>query len=109
MLVMNMAMAIAFKFKNFITAASIARRLLEIPDINSAKNATLQQKVCVAVAAMLCAPFFTHHVFGSMRAPALRVNVSPRAVSIHAPYTAGETSSTAQRGRGAQREQDQLR
>lgn len=53
MLVMNMAMAMAFKFKNFITAASIARRLLEIPDINSAKNATLQQKVRVSAAAAM--------------------------------------------------------
>jgi len=45
MLNLNLAMITSFKHKNFITAASFARRLLEMPDINSAKNATLLQKV----------------------------------------------------------------
>lgn len=48
MLALKTAMASAFKNKNFINAASFARRLLELPDMNSEKNAdgrTKAQKV----------------------------------------------------------------
>ena len=45
MLALNMAMATAFKHKNFIHAAGFARRLLEMPDINSAKNAQMLTRV----------------------------------------------------------------
>lgn len=45
MLAVNLAMAMAFKHKNFIHAAGFARRLLEMPDINSAKNAQLLTRV----------------------------------------------------------------
>jgi len=44
MLVINLAMAMTFKHKNFITATGFAKRLLEMPDINSAKNATILQR-----------------------------------------------------------------
>ena len=37
-------MTSAFKFKNYITAASFAQRLLELPDVNSEKNADLRGK-----------------------------------------------------------------
>jgi len=43
-LALKFAMGEAFKIKNFITAASFARRLLELPDISSEKNATLKVK-----------------------------------------------------------------
>jgi len=39
LLALNMAMRQAYKFKNFIHAASFARRLIELPESNSAKNA----------------------------------------------------------------------
>jgi coatomer protein complex subunit alpha (xenin) len=45
MLAVNLAMGMAFKHKNFITAANFAKRLLEMPDINAAKNAQLLQRV----------------------------------------------------------------
>mmetsp|Transcript_26629 Transcript_26629/g.43989 ORF Transcript_26629/g.43989 Transcript_26629/m.43989 type:complete len:174 (+) Transcript_26629:189-710(+) len=44
LLALRLAMASAFKHKNFITAASFARRLLELPDISSEKNADLKLK-----------------------------------------------------------------
>lgn len=47
-LALKFAMGEAFKIKNFITAASFARRLLELPDISSEKNATLKTKVRAA-------------------------------------------------------------
>ena len=37
-------MGTAFKHKNFIVAASLAKRLLELPDINSDRNADLRVK-----------------------------------------------------------------
>lgn len=43
-LALKLAMSNAFKFKNYITAASFARRLLELPDVNSEKNADLRTK-----------------------------------------------------------------
>ena len=48
MLALNMAMATAFKHKNFIHAAGFARRLLEMPDITSAKNAQMLTRVSAA-------------------------------------------------------------
>ena len=44
LLALRSAMATAFKHKNFIVAASFARRLLELPDMNSEKNADLRAK-----------------------------------------------------------------
>lgn len=44
MLALKTAMASAFKNKNFINAASFARRLLELPDMNSEKNADSRVK-----------------------------------------------------------------
>ena len=44
LLALRSAMATAFKHKNFIVAASFARRLLELPDMNSEKNADLRSK-----------------------------------------------------------------
>ena len=37
-------MGTAFKHKNYIVAASFARRLLELPDMNSDRNADLRTK-----------------------------------------------------------------
>jgi coatomer protein complex subunit alpha (xenin) len=45
MLALNLAMSVCYKFQNFIHAAGFARRLLELPDITSAKNAALATKV----------------------------------------------------------------
>jgi hypothetical protein len=45
MLACNLAMTVTYKHSNFIQAAGFARRLLEMPDINSAKNAPLAAKV----------------------------------------------------------------
>ena len=45
MLALNLAMSVCYKFQNFIHAAGFARRLLELPDINSARNAALNTKV----------------------------------------------------------------
>ena len=53
MLALNLAMSVCYKFQNFIHAAGFARRLLELPDINSAKNAALATKV--RVCASYCA------------------------------------------------------
>lgn len=50
MLVVNAAMSAAFKHKNYIHAANFARRLLEMPDINAAKNAALAQRAKTALA-----------------------------------------------------------
>ena len=44
LLVLRSAMVTCFKHKNFILAASFSRRLLELPDINSQKNAELKSK-----------------------------------------------------------------
>lgn len=44
MLALKTAMANAFKSKNFINAASFARRLLELPDINSERHADTRVK-----------------------------------------------------------------
>ena len=44
LLALRSAMGTAFKHKNFIVAASFARRLLELPDMSSAKNADLKVK-----------------------------------------------------------------
>mmetsp|Transcript_12825 Transcript_12825/g.19436 ORF Transcript_12825/g.19436 Transcript_12825/m.19436 type:complete len:1256 (+) Transcript_12825:97-3864(+) len=44
LLALRSAMGTAFKNKNFITAASFARRLLELPDMKSERNAELRIK-----------------------------------------------------------------
>jgi coatomer protein complex subunit alpha (xenin) len=44
MLSLRLAMVAAFKLKNFITAASFARRLLELPELSSEKHADLRNK-----------------------------------------------------------------
>jgi coatomer protein complex subunit alpha (xenin) len=44
LLALRSAMGTAFKHKNFIAAASFARRLLELPDMNSERNADLRVK-----------------------------------------------------------------
>jgi len=44
MLALKTAMASAFKNKNYINAASFARRLLELPDMNSERNAESRVK-----------------------------------------------------------------
>jgi coatomer protein complex subunit alpha (xenin) len=41
---LRMAMVAAFKLKNFISAASFARRLLELPELSSEKNKDLRSK-----------------------------------------------------------------
>ena len=43
-LALRSAMGTAFKHKNFIVAASFARRLLELPDMNNERNAELRNK-----------------------------------------------------------------
>ena len=45
LLALRSAMGTAFKHKNFIVAASFARRLLELPDMTSERNAELRMKV----------------------------------------------------------------
>ena len=44
LLALRSAMVTAFKHKNFIAAASFSRRLLELPDVSSQKNADLKLK-----------------------------------------------------------------
>lgn len=44
LLALRSAMGTSFKHKNFIVAASFARRLLELPDMNSQRNAELRVK-----------------------------------------------------------------
>ena len=44
LLALKTAMATAFKSKNFINAASFARRILELPDINSERHAETRVK-----------------------------------------------------------------
>jgi coatomer protein complex subunit alpha (xenin) len=44
LLALRSAMGTAFKHKNFIVAASFARRLLELPDMSSERNADLRMK-----------------------------------------------------------------
>jgi len=44
LLTLRTAMGTAFKHKNYITAASFARRLLELPDISTQRNAELKSK-----------------------------------------------------------------
>merc|ERR1711979_127503 len=43
-LALRSAMATAFKHKNFIAASGFARRLLELPDMSSERNAELRTK-----------------------------------------------------------------
>mmetsp|Transcript_38434 Transcript_38434/g.85815 ORF Transcript_38434/g.85815 Transcript_38434/m.85815 type:complete len:1259 (-) Transcript_38434:290-4066(-) len=43
-LALRQAMVAAFKIKNYITAASFAHRLLELPEISSEKNAEMKSK-----------------------------------------------------------------
>merc|ERR1719445_1848537 len=43
-LALRSAMGTAFKHKNYILAASFARRLLELPDMSSERNADLRVK-----------------------------------------------------------------
>ena len=45
LLALRSAMGTAFKYKNFIAAAGFARRLLELPDMTSERNAELRVKV----------------------------------------------------------------
>ena len=45
LLAIRSAMGTAFKHKNFIAAAGFARRLLELPDMKSERNADLRMKV----------------------------------------------------------------
>lgn len=45
LLALRLAMASAFKGKNFITAASFAQRLLELPDLSGERHADLRAKV----------------------------------------------------------------
>ena len=44
-LALRQAMISSFKIKNFITAATFAHRLLELPDISSDKHSDMKQKV----------------------------------------------------------------
>jgi len=44
LLALKNAMAAAFKNKNFVNGASFARRLLELPDVNSERHAELRNK-----------------------------------------------------------------
>merc|ERR1712183_1168559 len=44
LLALRSAMGTAFKHKNYILAASFARRLLELPDMSSERNADLRVK-----------------------------------------------------------------
>jgi coatomer protein complex subunit alpha (xenin) len=44
LLALRSAMGTAFKHKNFIVAASFARRLLELPDMSNERNADLKNK-----------------------------------------------------------------
>jgi coatomer protein complex subunit alpha (xenin) len=44
LLALRSAMGVAFKHKNFIVAAGFARRLLELPDMSSERNADLRVK-----------------------------------------------------------------
>jgi coatomer protein complex subunit alpha (xenin) len=45
LLALRSAMGVAFKHKNYIAAAGFARRLLELPDMSSERNAQLKVKV----------------------------------------------------------------
>jgi coatomer protein complex subunit alpha (xenin) len=45
LLALNSAMRTCYKHQNFIAAAGFARRLLELPEANSAKNAKLLNDV----------------------------------------------------------------
>jgi hypothetical protein len=44
-LALKQAMVQAFRVKNYVTAASFAHRLLELPEVSSDKNADLKSKV----------------------------------------------------------------
>jgi hypothetical protein len=109
MLAVNLAMAQAFKNKNFIHAAGFARRLLEMPDIQSAKNAQLLQRVsgramrmeCVMPPAALC------HTQRLLRLP-----IPPLFLLLFAlPFaiSAGQGGAAEKRGGGPQRPQGELR
>jgi len=54
LLALRSAMGTAFKHKNFILAASFARRLLELPDMKSERNADLRTKVPACFVITLC-------------------------------------------------------
>jgi len=54
LLALRSAMGTAFKHKNFIVAASFARRLLELPDMKSERNADLRMKVSDLIAISSC-------------------------------------------------------
>jgi coatomer protein complex subunit alpha (xenin) len=45
LLALRSSMGVAFKHKNYIAAAGFARRLLELPDMSSERNAQLKVKV----------------------------------------------------------------
>lgn len=63
LLALRSAMGTAFKHKNFIVAASFARRLLELPDMKSERNADLRMKVsCLSVV-------LTRHKVPSLKLP----------------------------------------
>ena len=47
-LALRQAMVSAFKIKNYITAASFAHRLLELPEVSSEKNAEMKSKVILS-------------------------------------------------------------
>lgn len=53
LLALRLAMASAFKGKNFITAASFAVRLLELPDVSSERHADLRMKVSLDTEALI--------------------------------------------------------
>ena len=48
-LALRQAMVSAFRIKNYITAASFAHRLLELPEVSSEKNAEMKSKVRNAI------------------------------------------------------------
>jgi coatomer protein complex subunit alpha (xenin) len=54
LLALRSAMGTAFKHKNYILAASFARRLLELPDMRSERNADLRTKVRACSVFILC-------------------------------------------------------
>ena len=54
LLALRSAMGTSFKHKNYIVAASFARRLLELPDMKSERNADLRMKVCALSLPLLC-------------------------------------------------------
>ena len=49
-------MVAAFRIKNYITAASFAHRLLELPEVSSEKNADMKSKVRLHAQSMTLIP-----------------------------------------------------